>query len=540
VDLTTILPHLAGLAVELLGVTDEAVIFAIAVTTDSAACPACGVASARVRSRYRRTLADRPWGHRRVVLVARVRRFVCRNSACARRIFAEPLPGLADRYARRTLAQQADLRALGLALGGRAGARLAGRLGPAVSHDTVLRLTASAPLPALEPPRVVGIDDFAFRRGRAYGTLAVDLERRRPIAVLPDRAAATVSRWLASFPGIEVVVRDRYDAYAAAAATGAPQAVQVVDRFHLLANLGDAVQEFLFTKTAVLRLVRHGEAGQAGEAPDGEPTAAALPPWRQRQEEAGHHRQQRRIDQYRRARDLRARGAYIHDIAATLGIGRRTVYRYLHMPEPPPVPRPYQRARQPMLAPYRDYLLQRWDEGCRNAMRLWREIRALGFPGSSSVVSKLVARWRREQRAGQRPTPLPPATQRLSVRRATLLLMRRPERLRPDEQALLEQLLALDPEIATARGLVQAFAALVRERRGDQLDDWIARAEDAGIAHLRRFARGLTGDPAVRAGLTEVWSNGQTEGQVGRLKNVKRQGYGRAGVALLRQRVLAA
>jgi transposase len=538
-DLTPFLPHLAGLSLAHVLVTDEVVTLSVAAGTPAAICPLCGSLSDRVQSRYRRTVADRPWGQRRVVFAVRVRRFCCLNAACPRRIFAERFPTLAAPFAQRTACWQADLRALGLALGGRAGARLASQLGLAVSHDTILRLAASAPDPTIEPPRVVGIDDFAFRRGRAYGTLAVDLERRRPIAVPPDRSAATVGRWLATFPGIEVVVRDRYHAYAAAAAAGAPQAVQVVDRFHLLTNLGDAVQDFLFTKTAVLRQVRRQVGEAAGPLPDAGLTAAAAPPWRQRLEEAGRVRQQRRIDQYRRVHELRERGAYVHDIATTLGVGRRTVYRYLHMPEPPPVPRPYQRARQPMLAPYRDHLLRRWDEGCRNAMRLWREIRGLGFPGSSSVVSKLLARWRREQRAGQRPTPLPPATQRLSVRRATLLLTRRPERLHRDERALLDQLCALDPAIAVAHGLARDFAALLRGRRGEEMDAWIARAEGADIAHLRRFALGLRGDPAVRAGLTEAWSNGQTEGHVGRLKYLKRQGYGRAGLTLLRARVLA-
>jgi transposase len=384
-DLTTILPHLAGLSVAPVALTDEAVTLAIAAPTPTAACPECGVPSGRIRSRYWRTVADRPWGQRRVVLVVRVRRFACQNGACSRRIFAEPLPTLVARYARRTAPHQANLGALGLALGGRAGARLAGRLGVVISHDTVLRLAARAPVPAVEPPRVVGIDDFAFRRGRTYGTLVVDLERHRPIAVLPDRSAATVGRWLGSFPSITVVVRDRYDAYAAAVTQGAPQAAQVVDRFHLLTNLGEAIQEFLFTKTAVLRQVRRDDDA-VGAAPGSEPAADALPLWRQRQEEAGRHRQQRRIEHH----------------------------------------------------------------------------------------------------------------------------------------------------------LAQDFTALLRERRGAELDAWIERADRAGIKHLRRFALGLKGDLAVRAGLTEVWSNGRTEGHVARLKYVKRQGYGRAGVALLRQRVLHA
>jgi transposase len=193
-----------------------------------------------------------------------------------------------------------------------------------------------------------------------------------------------------------------------------------------------------------------------------------------------------------------------------------------------------------MLVPYRDYLLQRWVEGCRNAMRLWREIQALGFPGSSSVVSKLVARWRRDQAAGRRPDPLPPATGHLTVRQATLLFLRRPDRLSPEDRRLLDHLVALDATMATAYHLVEDFARIVRGRQGERLDAWIEQAMQAGIKPLRRFASGVKDDPAVRAGLTEVWSNGQTEGQVGKLKLLKRAAYGRAGLPLLRARLLRA
>ena len=480
-------------------------------------------------------------GGRRVVLVLRVRRFVCQNQDCPRRIFAERFPALAEPYARRTTHHAADLRQIGLALGGRAGARLARRLGLAASHDTVLRLAAGTPAPDADAPRVVGIDDFAFRRGLTYGTLIVDLERRRPVDVLPDRAADTVGQWLAARPSIEVVVRDRYDAYATAATEGAPQARQVVDRFHLLLNLGEAVENFLFTKTAVLRQVRWGD-----EPPPTDQSVAtgtpeeALPPWRQRLAETSQHRHQLRIEQHRRIHELHASGVYIKDIARTLGVGRRTVYRYLHMPEPPPVKQPTRRARQPMLAPYLDHLLRRWGEGCRNAAQLWREIRAQGYPGTSSPVSKLAAGLRRQERAGLRPVPLPPAKQRLTVRQARLLFLRRPDDLKPAQRQVLDRLGALDATIAAAYRLAQDFATLVRERQGERLEAWVERAERADIKHLRGFARGLKDDPAVRAGLSEPWSNGQTEGQVNRLKLLKRQSYGRAGLPLLRQRVLAA
>ena len=388
---------------------------------------------------------------------------------------------------------------------------------------------------------MVGIDDFAFRRGLTYGTLIVDLERRRPLDVLPDRAADTVGQWLAARPSIEIVVRDRYDAYAVAATQGAPQARQIVDRFHLLLNLGEAGENFLFTKAAVLRQVHWGDAPPA----PGQPVAAAtpeeaLPPWRQRLAETSQQRHQLRIEQHRRIHELHASGVYIKDIARTLGVGRRTVYRYPHMPEPPPVKQPTRRARQPLLAPYLDYLMRRWGEGCRNAAQLWREIRAQGYPGPSSPVSKLVAGLRRQERAGLRAIPLPSAKQRLTVRQAGRLFLRHPDELKPAQERVLDRLCTLDTTIAAAYQLAQGFAALARERQGERLDAWVEQAEHADIKHLRGFARGLKDDPAVRAGLSAPWSNGQTEGQVNRLKLLKRQSYGRAGLPLLRRRVLAA
>jgi len=539
VRLATIVPQLAHLPVESAEFAVDTVTVRATARSDAACCPSCGARSGYLQGRYQRPVVDRPVGGRRRVLVLRVRRFSCQNAVCPRRIFAARFPGLAEPDARRTDRHQTDVRQIGLALGGRAGARLAERLDLAVSHDTVLRLVAQAPESDTDPPRVVGIDDFAFRRGLTCGTLVVDLERHRPVDVLPDRTADTVGRWLAAHPSVEVVVRDRYDAYATAAAPGAPRARQVLDRFHLLLNLGEAVEHFLFTKTAVLRQVHWGD-----EPPDsGQPAAVAVedpvPPWRQRLAETSQHRHQLRIEQHRRIRELHAQRVYSKDIARTLGVGRRTVYRYRHLPEPPPVKQPTRRARPPLLAPYLDYLVQRWGEGCQNAAQLWREIRARGYPGTSSPVSKLAARLRRQERAGLRAAPLPPATQRLTVRQAGLLFLRRPDDLKPAQQRVLDRLCALDATIAAAYQLAQDFAALVRERRGAQLDAWVEQAEHADIKHLRGFARGLKDDPAVRTGLSAPWSNGQTEGQVNRLKLLKRQTYGRAGFALLRRRVLA-
>ena len=207
-----------------------------------AACPLCGRRSRRVHSRYWRTLADRPWNGRPVVLRLLVRRFRCGNTDCPRRIFTERLPELVAPQARRTMRLGQDQQEVGFAVGARPGARLAGRLGMPLSARTLLRLLHTAPCPERPNPRVLGMDEWAWRRGRRYGTILVDLERSQPVDLLPDRDADSVARWLRAHPGVEVVSRDRSRLYADGIGRGAPGAKQVVDRWHVLRNLGETLE----------------------------------------------------------------------------------------------------------------------------------------------------------------------------------------------------------------------------------------------------------------------------------------------------------
>jgi transposase len=229
-------------------------------TAPTAACPLCGVPSASIHSRYRRGLTDLPWGARSVRLHLMVRKFICRNASCARRIFTERLPDLVAPYARKTPRFIMVLQALGIALGGKAGVRLAARLQLTTSPSTLLRLVRAAPVSQTLALQAVGVDEWAWRRGHRYGTILVNLADHRVVDLLPDRSAATVAAWLAQHPTITVACRDRSDLYAEGIRRGTPEAVQVVDRFHLVHNLRQVLEAFLINHRAALQAAAIGTA----------------------------------------------------------------------------------------------------------------------------------------------------------------------------------------------------------------------------------------------------------------------------------------
>ena len=528
--LTALFPHLRGLWLVHQQLTEGELTLVVTPIGQTARCPHCQQTTRRVHSRFQRQIDDLPCAGRPVRLLLAARRFSCRTVTCPARTFRERIPALVAPRMRRSHGLSTALTQIGMALGGEAGARLARHLGMPTSADTLLRLVRTAVVPARAPVHTLGVDDWAWKRGTRYGTLLCDLEHHRVVDLLPDRSADTVAAWLAAHPEVTVISRDRSDLYADGAARGAPQALQIADRFHLLANLGDALERFLQHKRTVIRQVSLPNPGDA-------PPAVPLQLWQQRAAEDSQRRHAPIVARYEAVIALEAKGADIADIARATGLSRTTVYRYLRLGCPPG--RKQYGPRSTVLDPYKEYLLRRWDEGCHTATRLWREIRALGYPASYTTVSRFLAHLRlpvgqrpsvhREHRLVRPPTP----------RHIALLCLQHPDRLKPAHRTLLTQLCEADPTIAHAYALANQFATMARERQGVQLESWIAAAMGSAIPDLRRFAAGLRLDlAAVQAGLTEEWSNGQTEGQINRLKTLKRQMYGRAQFDLLRQRFL--
>jgi transposase len=399
-------------------------------------------------------------------------------------------------------------------------------------------------LPEGPEPAIIGIDDWAWRKGNRYGTIIVDLQRGCPIDLLEDRAAETVATWLQSHPDVTVVARDRAEAYAAGIRQGAPEATQVADRFHLLKNLASALQEVFnghHREIAQLNHLAHNEPPTQDDDAVPGPTECPVA-MTQAQQQITQNRA-KRVAEYAQAHALRQQGWTMKAISTHLGRHHRTVKTYLEastFPERPPRRRPAS-----ILDPYKAYLRERWQTGCRSVLELYREIQAQGFAGKYSIVAAYVSRLRppqgritRGRRSGS-ATTIMEVDRPLTPSRATWLVMRREATLTDDEKQQLARLHSQEGEIAEAIMLTQDFAEVVRQRQPGQLATWLERATASGLQAFKSFANGLRADyAAVKAGVTLRWSNGPVEGQINRLKMLKRQMYGRAGIGLLRQRVL--
>ncbi len=518
-------------------------------TQASVPCPLCAIPARRIHSHYERTLADLPWADYRVRLQLRVRKWLCRNRHCRRRIFTERLPTVVAPWARRTLRLAQRFVDLGVALGGKAGVRLGQCWGLAVSRNTLLRLLRRQPVPARPTPTVLGVDDFALRKRQTYGTVLIDLERRQPVALLPDRTADTVAQWLREHPGVEVITRDRSQAYAEGVRQGAPAATQVADRFHLLQNLAEVLAQVFTTQSNALEAVNAAVRQQPVPLPDGT-VAMPVPPPRTPAlaEQQAAQRAAHRQATYDGVWTLHRQGWTVAAIATQVGRSRRTIERYLRTPTWP-VRQHRSHYGRSVLNPYKAYLLERWNAGCRTAMQLFRELQPQGYTGSYRRVAASASRLRQAQglaprRQGRRqtlPAVAEPVSPPLTPRRATWLALGREDTRTEAEAQQLTQLHAQDPAVAEAIDLAQDFTQLVRQRQPAQLDPWLKRATTSTLEALQRFAKGLYEDyDAVKAGVTLPWSNGPVEGHINRLKMLKRQMFGRARLDLLSRRFVGA
>jgi len=508
-NFTALVP--GGLTVESATLEGRAAVIVVRAASGANTCPDCGTRSARVHSRYHRRVADLPIAGRAVRLLVVARRFYCDAVMCGRRIFVERFGDLLAPWARRTARLDHIVHHLGLALGGRPAASFARRLMVPVSNDTLLRVVRRHGKPPNPPPTIVGIDDWAWRRNCRYGTIICDLERRRTIALLPDREPATARAWLANQAQIEIVARDRGGGYALAAATALPHAVQVADRWHLMENASHA---FLDAVRKSMRQIR-----RAIRAAIIDPTLLTSA------EKLQYEGYLRREETNAVILDLAKQGASIKEVVRRTGYSRKLVRSVLRGQRTDVF-----RVRQSSLEPHLPWLDEQWAAGQRNGAALWRQLKDLGFRGSLRVVGEWASRRRRADKV-ENGLGHAPAARTI----ARLMTIGR-DTLTKAETVTVAAIEAGVPLLVETREVIAAFQSMIRRKCIAELEPWLERARNTLIAS---FANGVIKDKAaVSAAIVSPWSNGQTEGQITKLKLVKRQMYGRGKLDLLEARVI--
>lgn len=584
------LPLPEGMIIGQVEITEAQLKVEVISTQPFARCPECGSPSDHVHCQYQRTVHDVPCGGRRIVLQLSVRKFFCRVPTCPRKVFAERLPDLVQPWARVSNRLLEELKALGLAASAEVNERLTPRLGMNVKAPTLLRYIRTIPPPADTSVRVLGIDDFAMKRGDCYGTILVNIETGKPLNLLPDRTAEAVLPWLKSHQEIEVVSRDRASAYADAVKRALPHATQVADKYHLVQNLREHLQRFLDHKRTCLPEIE--DSPLKAVSTDGRVLGGALDdqtsamissvsasssqaestdqPQEQVQPELPNAligldaelasltyaerkkkiSRDKRYSRYEEVMALHQAGMGQRAIARELQMSRRIVHRFLTseaFPERAPGSgiRPRGKSK---LDPHLAYLRERWSAGVHSSSHLFREIKERGYTGSESLLRRILGEWRTElppkHRQGQPRKPRlasKPRKRRLSSRSAAFLMILPPEQLTVVQRQQVEQICQSSSELRAAYLLSQEFVMLLKERQAETLDEWLKRAKESQVTELLSFVNGIHRDyAAVRAACSLPWSNGVVEGHVNRLKFLKRQMFGRAHLDLLRVKVLHA
>lgn len=509
-------------------VSAERIKISLLFTSTVGYCSLCHSPSSHVHSHYQRRIRDLPISGKEVELQLCGRKFFCEQDDCPRKVFAQQSTNCLKPYARRLDRVTEQALAIGMSMGGRPGARLCCLTGLPLSASTILRVL-KVTTPEVPTPIVLGVDDFAFRKGNNYGTILIDLEKRQPVDLLPDREGKTLESWLTAHPGITIVSRDRSSVYANAIRNACPQAIQVADRWHLLKNLGENTAKVLDAQRSLIRSVA-GEVFNPSEASAGiTETKSTLneQPKTMDQPPTG-----KRYAKYQQVKQLQNKGHSSRAIARHLRMSRNTVNRYFKQETYAGTTH----ARRSNILEYESYLRQRWQEGQQCAKTLFQEIKAKGYNGGYTILAGFLSNYPKTPDLSQ----LPPAKKAVSFssRSLSIVLCQQEVNWKEKDKPFLKLLLEKSPLLEQLRELNLEFKNMMECKKGEQLFTWCEKASQ--FPYLKSFAQGIRQDfDAVYQAMNSIWSNGQTEGQVNRLKNIKRQMYGRASFELLRIRVLS-
>mgnify|MGYP003461588388 CR=1 FL=1 len=501
----------------------------------SSRCPLCNKRSNRIHSRYFRELADLPVSGNLVRIKLVSRKYFCDNTTCSRKIFTERFSEEITPYGRRMSRSVELISKIALELGGNKGAGISKFAGVPVSSSTIVRIIKK--LPNKEQTitsGIIGIDDWAFKKGRTYGTIVVDLDSNQVIDLLPDREAGTVSDWIKKHPEIQVISRDRYRTYAIGATNGAPQAIQVADRFHLMKNLGEATSRMFQTKSKVLREVfdLYNDNQTQKESVKQTQVSETI---------HGDDDKSTRINpaksyKFNKVKELQQQGFSKRAIADALKISRKTVARYFSL-DALYIRKGHSRTNFDSFTP----ILMQEDSKSKTYKELFQTIKKDGFSGKyTSFCERMNNLYASNKITRAGISPKTDQIRAWSPNQLSFLLYSDKEKLSIENNRFLDLLFNTCPEIKQIGVLVKQFKELFKRKEPDSLSKWIANAQMVDNLPFKNFAKNLLRDyDAVNNAVVTPYSNGQVEGQVNRLKNIKRMMYGRASFQLLRKMVLS-
>ena len=517
--------------------TDSTIWINASVKTKRSRCPNCETFSMKIHDHYIRAISDLPVFQYRTMILLKTRKFKCVNTRCKRKVFSEQIPVIL-RYSRRTNRVLRILEAFAIELTGKLGSIMSKQLLISVSCSSITRIAHSQPLPKIKQPRVLGVDDWAYRKGVSYGTILIDMETSRPIDMLPSRKGRDLKKWLMKYKDVEIVTRDRSSSYSSAIDEACPDAVQVADRFHLLTNLSNALDTYFKSISGTISRLVKAKTSELLKLPEAEPKINFVA-----KEQVNGIRIDPRLDRFNKVKELQTKGIAILQISRDLGMSRNTVRSYFSQESLSP----RSSTKSTNIELFTSYIVTRLNTTGYKIKDIIEEIRKVGFNGSNTQAYHNINVIRNNFNIStpgfaqvQQPAKIPYVKTLSSRKLAKFIGSCLTDIADPNERYYLQTLLDNLAELRIVRKLVQIFKTMMVRGRGNikRWIDFVKRSKHK-LAGLKTFARGLLRDiDAVENGIKMSWSNGAVEGHVNRIKSIKRQMYGRAGFDLLRLKVI--